>query len=157
MKQWFFILLFVAAGLNTYAQQRTQKAKASKAVTFETVWGGYKGNNITVLPEIARDIIQKSVVVVDDKKTAYTLVRFSLLYKKFGMAEEETEDGPTGKPIPTYTTTIGDFNSNKLSATFINATIDQLKKNDELLLFDIVFKDAKGNNRFAPQLKIVIN
>jgi hypothetical protein len=152
----FIVIAFIMIGNIAFAQKPNTKTNIAKIKVYETVWGGLKGNNITITPEIARDVIQKNIVVVDEKRTPMPIVRFSLLYRKFGMAEEETEDGPTGKPIPTYTTSIGDFTNNKLTPSWITNTTDQLKKGDELVLFDIVIKDANGRNAFAPQLKILI-
>lgn len=113
--------------------------------------GGYKDSS-KVTADIALNLIDKPVIVSDDKKSVYTISTYQFLYRRKGVIENEE----TGKVTPTSTVVASQFKKTPLSAIWINTIKEQLQPGEELFFFDIVVKDAQGKLMFAPNIKILV-
>lgn len=108
-------------------------------------------------PMLAAEAVQLvglPIKVTDDKKTPYTVISYQAIYKRRGVTEEEV-NGET-KVKPTMTNASERFKTTPLPPIWVKTLTEQLRAGEELMLFDIVVKDAQGRMLFAPDIKLKI-
>jgi hypothetical protein len=149
-----FIVLLGCSSMHLSAQKRTtHKAETakSKAPKLQTLLGIYK-DSAAVSVEAGSNAITLPLKITDDKNNVYTIVNYQFLYKKVGV----TEDEQTEKTSPITTISASYFRTTPLPPVWVNTIQQYLKKGEEFYFFDVIAKDAKGNNYLAPTLKLTI-
>ena len=149
-------LLFTATVSTVWAQkpkpapgnQPTQKFRPPK---LTSVLGNHS-DSATVVVDEALQLINLPLRITDDKKTAYSISSYQLLYKKRGV----TEDEESGKVSPTTSSVAQLFRETPITGVWKKTLNEQIKEGDELYFFDIIVKDAQGRYMFAPDLKLRI-
>lgn len=142
-------VLLIGFVLTTSAQQKP--APTLTPPPLKSFWGTTNGGDLPL--EFVLGVIDSAVWVIDDKKVHYTISRFILVHR----SKDKYEDEKTGE-IKTR------FNPNSTSVK--NAAVlpeiwrknlyEIIKKEDELIIADIIVRDKKGNYFAAPDIKIVI-
>lgn len=133
------------------ANAQQKPAPTLKPPVLHSFWGTTKGGDLPL--EFVLGVIDSSVWVIDDKKVRYNISRFIVVYR----SKDKYEDERTGElktkynPISTYVR-----NSALLPAIWQKSLYEQIKKEDEILITDIIVKDKKGNFFTAPDIKIRI-
>ncbi|MEO7044057.1 MAG: hypothetical protein ABI091_02030 [Ferruginibacter sp.] len=149
-----FILVLACGSLHLSAQKRTTRHTETakfKAPKLQTLLGNYK-DSASVSVEAGSNAIALPLKITDDKNNVYTIVAYQFLYRKLGV----TEDEQTEKITPTTSISSSYFTTTPLTPVWVNTIQKYLKPGEEFYFFDIVAKDAKGNNHLAPTLKITI-
>lgn len=103
--------------------------------------------------EMVLGVLDSSVWVIDDKKIRYNISRFIIVYR----SKDKYEDEKTGElktRINPISTTVR--NAAYLPDIWQKSLYEQIKKEDELLITDIIVRDKKGNFFTAPDIKIRI-
>lgn len=126
-----------------------QKFKPPK---LNTALGAVADTAATVSVDEALQLIQLSLAITDDKKTAYTINAYQCIYKRKGV----TEDEESGKTSPVTSIVAQQFKTTPLSAIWIKTISEQLKEGEEIFFYDIVVKNAQGRLMFAPNLKLTV-
>ncbi|MBP6431041.1 MAG: hypothetical protein KA319_04685 [Ferruginibacter sp.] len=158
---WRLTLLtfFVCSIFTAVAQppkKTTPKATAVKGFKppkLTTTLGIYK-DSATIFVEEGLQLIATPLKITDDKGGKYTISSYQFLYKKIGVAEEENEDGPTGKTRPVTSISADLFKATPLTKIWVTTIQEQLKKGEEFFFFDVIVKDEQGRLMFAPTLKL---
>lgn len=148
MRILYLILFLSSFALYAHAQQ---PAPTLKPPSLQSFWGATKGGTFPL--ELALNIIDSSVRVIDDKKLKYPIASFIILYR----SKDRYEDEQTGE-IKTR------FNNN--SVVIRNAAVleekwrkmiyENLKPGDELFITDIIVRDKRGNFFKAPEIKVTV-
>jgi hypothetical protein len=144
------VLLLAVVSVTAFAQQGKQPAKG-KLPPLTTQLGSRSGT-VDIAIDEALQLIKFPLKIVDDKKTAYSLVSYQFLYRK----REITEDETTGKTSPTSSIVAEHFTASPLPEIWKTTIADRLKDGEELYFYDIVVKDASGKLMFAPTLKLKV-
>jgi hypothetical protein len=113
---------------------------------------GNHADSGTVYVEEALQLVNLPLRITDDKKTAYAISSYQVLYKRKGV----TEDEGTGKVTPVMSNVTDIFRQTPLPPFWKKILTEQLKPGEELYFFDIVAKDAQGHLMFAPDLRLKI-
>ena len=153
-----FIILACLLSFSMHASAQV-KGRVLKTTTFakmkvpklHTIWGGFKDTVQISLVE-ATNLVSKPLVIVDDKKGTYTISTYQFLYKKRGV----TEDEQSGKVSPVTSISSDRFKTTPLPQLWQDQVTSQLKKGEELFIFDVIVKDAQGRVMFAPNVHIFI-
>lgn len=151
MKQFnliLFLLLFVA-GSQVNAQ--TRSTGKYKPPTLFTQLGIFR-DSVKLNINDAVSVINQPLKIFDDKKLAYTVSSYQLMYKR----KTVTEDEETGKVTPATSMVASQFTSTPLSEIWVNSVRAQMQPGEELLFFDVIAKDAQGRVMYAPNFKITL-
>lgn len=145
-----FLCLFIANFC--MAQQKPAAKTSSSSLPKLTVTiGGSKSGNITAAR--LQQIVDSPIVVKDEKGIAYPLKSFRINYTfKSTYKDEETDKVREVKDFRAY-----DFNNtDRLSEDWRNSIKDNVKKEDEMLINNVVVKLKNGKSYFAPELKLIV-
>ena len=151
MKLPRFILL-VAVMLLALAVHAQEKPKPTlKPPPLQSFWGKTKGGDLPL--DFLLPTIDSAIWVIDDKKVKYHISRFILVYK----SKDKYEDEKTGE-VKTRFNTSGTNVSNSpfLPANWQKNLYEIVKKEDEILITDIIVKDKFGYYYTAPDIKIKV-
>ena len=151
MKLPRFIFL-VAATLFALAVHAQEKPKPTlKPPPLQSFWGKTKGGDLPL--DLLLPTIDSAIWVIDDKKVKYHISRFILVYK----SKDKFEDEKTGE-VKTRFNTSGTNVSNSpfLPANWQKNLYEIVKKEDEILITDIIVKDKFGYYYTAPDIKIKV-
>jgi hypothetical protein len=113
---------------------------------------GVRSDSATVFVEEAVQLIRLPLKITDEKKNAYTISSYQVMYKRKAVTENEE----TGKAIPIMSNVTDLFRETPLPELWKRIITEQLRPGEELFFFDIIAKDAQGRLMFAPDLKIKI-
>ncbi len=152
MKYLLFILLLTGCGFVTVAQTSTTIKVAKFKPPAVTSYLGVNTNGASVTKEEASELIALPLKIKDAKENIYPISSYQFLYKRKSVVEDEE----TGKKEITFTTVADRFTATPLPAIWIDNIKDGFQPGEELYFFDIVVKDSKGRDFFAPALKITI-
>ncbi|MBY0478286.1 MAG: hypothetical protein K2Q24_11610 [Chitinophagaceae bacterium] len=142
-------LLFTVLCLHSTAQQKP--APTLKPPPLQSFWGSTKGGNLPL--EMVLGIIDSALWVMDDKKVRYRISRFMIVYK----SKDKFEDEKTGEIKTRFNITSANFkNSGLLSSIWQKSLYEQIKKDDELMITDIIVQNNKGSYFAAPDIIIRI-
>jgi hypothetical protein len=155
MTKIFLPIIIICCFFNSNAQRtRTTKPVAGlklKAPKFTVTLGGYKDASL-IEAKIADSIITLPIKVVDAKDISYSLSSYQFLYRKIVVSEDEA----TGKPYNTTSVKSSLFKISPLPALWLGVVRENLRPTEELMFFDIIVKDDKGNFMYAPNLKLTL-
>lgn len=151
MRKTVPILLFLMLPLGlTVAAQQKPAPKITPPV-LQTFWGFSKGGSLPL--EMALQLVDSSVWVISDKKERMRISRFMLVYR----SKDRYEDEETGKIQTRFNAqSIEVSNTGLLPENWRKYLYENIKREDELLIADIIVRDQNGEYLRAPDLKIVI-
>ena len=152
MKYLLFIFLLTGCSFVIVAQTSTTIKVAKFKPPAVTSYLGVNTNGASVTKEEASELIVLPLKIKDAKENLYPISSYQFLYKRKSVVEDEE----TGKKEITFTTVAGRFTATPLPAIWIDNIKDGFQPGEELYFFDIVVKDSKGRDFFAPALKITI-
>lgn len=132
------------------AQTKPAVIKKSALPKLTTSLSGYK-DSVGLTQEQVAAIIDKALVVTDDKKSVYKVSSYQFVYKRRGVSE--TEDG---KAIPATSVNSQLFTVSPLQPIWVKTIREQMRKGEELWFLSVVVKDAAGKVMYAPPLKITV-
>lgn len=154
-----YVLSLASLFVLTTAMAQKPKPAAAKPATVQKFTPpklvcslGSNSDSATVFLEEALQLVNLPLRVTDDKKTAYSISSYQVMYKRRAV----TEDEETGKVSPIMSNVAGRFNETPLSKIWRNILTEQMRPGEELYFFDIVAKDAQGRLMFAPDLRLKI-
>ena len=153
-----FVLVIGLIGLAVSASAQTKPASKSTVTTFpkikppklHTSLGGFKDTS-SVPVATAQNIISQKIRIYDDKNVEYGISSYQFLYRKIGVAPDES-----GKNVPITTISTDRFKVSPLPELWVNLVKEQLKAGEEFYFFEVIAKDAQGRVMYAPDLKILI-
>lgn len=150
LKNLFLLFALVSGvGFNTFAQQKP--APTLKPPPLQSFWGTTKGGDLPI--EMVLGIIDSAVWVMDDKKVRYTISRFIMVYR----SKDKFEDEKTGEIKSRFNINSSTVkNAAYLLPNWQKSLYENIKKEDELIITDIIVRDKKGNFFVAPDVKIRI-
>jgi hypothetical protein len=152
MKNTIFLILFLLVGIFSQGQQKSTAKPASASLPKLTVsLGGNKSGNITTAQ--LQKIVDSPLIVKDEKGVVYSIKSFRINYTfKSTYKDEETDKVREVKDFRAY-----DFsNTDRLSEDWRNSIKDNVKKEDEMLINNVVVKLKNGKSFFAPELKLKV-
>jgi len=150
VKYLFFLLILIIGSANeSNAQQKP--APTLKPPPLQSFWGTTKGGDLPL--EFVLGVLDSAVWVMDDKKNRYTISRFIVVYR----SKDKFEDEKTGELKTRFNPNSTSVkNSALLPELWRKNLYESIKKDDELIIADIIVRDKKGNYFSAPDVKIVI-
>ncbi len=158
IKYLFFVVGFVFVALYAANAQAAKVKLKAKPPKYITQWGRLKADTVTVYKEEATQLVTLPLKIWDEKNQAKQISSYSILFKHNTVTELEDGDGqPTGKTAPTTTTKIQTFKATPLPALWITILQDEIRKGDEIYIFDIMVKQDNNKVVFAPPMLIKIN
>jgi hypothetical protein len=125
-----------------------QKFKPPKL--FTTL--GTRTDSVTVGREQAIAILVQPLVVMDEKKSVYSISSYQCLYKRQGV----TEDEQTGKVTPASSSVTELFRTTPLPDLWTKTLTEQLRPGEELFFYDVIVQDAAGRLMFVPTFRIKV-
>jgi hypothetical protein len=152
MKNTIILFLCLFAGNFCWSQQKPAAKPASTSLPKLTVTlGGSKSGNITAAR--LQQIVDSPLVVKDEKGVVYPLKSFRINYTfKSTYKDEETDKVREVKDFRAY-----DFNNtDRLSEDWRNSIKDNVKKEDEMLINNVVVRLKNGKSYFAPELRLKV-
>jgi hypothetical protein len=152
MKNTIFLFIFFFTGVFCQAQQKPATKTANTTLPKLTIMlGGSKSGNISIVQ--MQKIVDSPLIVKDEKGVIYLLKSFRINYTFMSTyRDEETDKVREVKDFRAY-----DFyNTNQLSEDWRNSIRDNVKKEDEMLINNIVVKLKNGKSFFAPELKLKV-
>jgi hypothetical protein len=152
MRNTIFLFLNLFIAVFCQAQQKPVAKPANSTLPKLTVMlGGSKSGNITVIQ--MQQIVDSPLIVKDEKGVVYALKGFRINYTfKSTYKDEETDKVREVKDFRAY-----DFsNTDRLSEDWRNSIKDNVKKEDEMLINNVVVKLKNGKSFFAPELKLKV-
>jgi hypothetical protein len=152
MKNTIFLFINLFAGVFCFAQQKPATKNTNSTLPKLTVMlGGSKSGNITALQ--LQKIVDSPLIVKDEKGIAYAIKSFRINYTfRSSYKDEETDKVKEVKDFRAY-----DFsNTDRLSEDWRNSIKDNVKKEDEMLINNIVVRLKNGKSFFAPELKLKV-
>lgn len=143
------MVLIAGLCLQTMAQQKP--APTLKPPPLQSFWGTTKGGDLPL--EMVLGIIDSAVWVMDDKKVRYRISRFMIVYK----SKDKFEDEKTGELKTRFNvTSINIKNTGYLPATWQKSLYENIKKDDELMITDIIVQNNRGSYFSCPDVIIRI-
>ncbi len=150
LKSLLFLTIFVT-GLFFYSSAQQKPAPTLKPPPLQSFWGATKGGDLPL--EFVLGVLDSAVWVMDDKKNRYTISRFIVVYR----SKDKFEDEKTGELKTRFNPNSTSVkNSALLPELWRKNLYETIKKDDELIIADIIVRDKKGNYFSAPDVKIVI-
>lgn len=146
-------LLFLFATVLTVAATAQEKPKPTtlKPPPLQSFWGKTKGGDLPL--EIVLTTIDSAIWVIDDKKNRYHISRFIVVHR----SKDKYEDEKTGEIKSRYNSSADNVsNSPFLSALWQKNLYEIIKKEDEILITDIIVKDKWGYYYTAPDISIKV-
>jgi hypothetical protein len=144
------LALFVLFGMQAKAQEKP-KPNTLKPPPLQTFWGKTKGGDLPL--EIVLTTIDSAVWVIDDKKARYHISRFIVVHR----SKDKYEDEKTGEIKSKYNSTATNVrNSGYLPKIWQKNLYEIIKKEDEIIITDIIVKDRFGYYYSAPEIKIKV-
>jgi len=152
MKNVVLFFLLIISSSYAMAQQKPATKPATTTLPKLTVsLGGSKSGNITVAR--LKEIVDSPLVVKDEKGITYTIKSFRINYTfKSSYKDEETQQVKTVKDFRAYDFT----NTDRLSEDWRNSIRDNVKRDDEMLINNVVVRLKNGKSFFAPELKLKV-
>lgn len=145
-----FLLLFVTA-LTVQTKAQDKPKPTLKPPPLQSFWGKTKGGDLPL--EIVLTTIDSAIWVIDDKKNRYHISRFIVVHR----SKDKYEDEKTGEIKSKYNSTAANVsNSGFLSKPWQKNLYEIIKKEDEILITDIIVKDKFGYYYTAPDIKIKV-
>ena len=145
----FLTVVIIASVMNSSAQQKP--APTLKPPPLQSFWGTTKGGDLPL--EFVLGVLDSAVWVIDDKKNRYPISRFIVVYR----SKDKFEDEKTGELKTRFNPNSTSVkNSALLPELWRKNLYETIKKDDELIIADIIVRDKKGNYFSAPDVKIVI-
>jgi hypothetical protein len=130
----------------------TKPAAVQKAKPKLTCVLGAYADSATVFVEEAVQLVNLPLRITDDKKTAYPISSYQVIYKRKAVTENEET-----KEVTQIMSPVADlFRQTPLPPLWRKILTEQLRPGEELYFFDVVVKDAQGHLMFAPDLKLKI-
>jgi len=154
-----FLLLAFSISLSILMAQRTKPAAqkppaANEKLILKTSLGSLSDSTVVLVEELLQ-LIALPLKITDDKKNAYAIVSYHLLYTKQGVTEkDENIEQNIVKAFPASTKIAGKFTNTPFPDIWIANVNQQLKPEEELFFYDVLVRDTKGTFHFAPNLKI---
>ena len=140
---------FLAFAVETKAQQKP--APVLVPPKLQSFWGVTKGGELPL--EFVLNVIDSAIWVFDDKKIKYRLSRFILVHRSKDKFEDD--NGELKTRFNTNSVTVR--NSGYVPVNWQKNLYEIIKKEDELIITDIIVRDKKGNFFKAPDVKIIVN
>jgi hypothetical protein len=152
MKNAFVLTLLLINGFFSMAQQKPATKPSTAALPKLTVFlGGTKSGNITLAR--LKEIVDSPLVVKDEKGLSYVLKSFRINYTfKSTYKDEETQEVKSVKDFRAFDFT----NTDRLNEDWRNSIKDNVKREDEMLINNIVVRLKNGKSFFAPELKMKV-
>jgi hypothetical protein len=140
--------LFLVAGVTA---QEKKIPTTLKPPPLQSFWGKTKGGDLPL--ELVLTTIDSAIWVIDDKKARYHISRFIVVHR----SKDKYEDEKTGEIKSRYNSSANNVsNSPFLSAAWQKNLYEIIKKEDEILITDIIVKDKWGYYYTAPEIKIKV-
>jgi hypothetical protein len=149
IKTIFLSVVFSVIACYTKAQQKP--APVLVPPKLQSFWGATKGGELPL--DFVLNVVDSAIWVLDDKKINYRLSRFMFVHRSKDKFEDDNGEIKTMFNVTSVTVK----NSGYLPATWQKNLYEVIKKEDELLITDIIVRDKKGNYFKAPDVKIIIN
>jgi hypothetical protein len=152
MKNTCILLVLSLVVFSAKAQQKpTAKPVATTLPKLTISMGGIKSGNLTI--DQLKKIVDSPLVAKDEKGITYPIKSFRINYTfKSSFKDEETQQTRTVKDFRAF-----DFNNtDRLSEDWRNSIKDNVKKDDQMLINNIVVRLNNGKSFFAPELKLKI-
>jgi hypothetical protein len=152
MKKTFIFFFFFLVVIFCQAQQKpTTKTTSGSLPKLTITLGGIKSSNISV--QQMQMIVDSPFVVKDEKGITYPIKSFRINYTfKSSYKDEETEKVKEVKDFRAF-----DFNNtDRLGEDWRNSIKDNVKKEDEMLINNVIVKLKNGKSFFAPELKLKV-
>lgn len=142
-------VLIIASVTVSSAQQKP--APTLKPPVLQSFWGTTKGGDLPL--EFVLGVLDSAVWVIDDKKNRYPISRFIVVYR----SKDKYEDEKTGELKTRYNPNSTSVKNTALLPEIWRKNLyEMIKKEDELIIADIIVRDKKGNYFSAPDVKIII-
>ena len=141
-------VLLLWLGNTASAQQTAPKLTPPKLQSF---WGFTKGGELPL--EMVLNVLDSAVWAIDANKVRYPISRFMILFR----SKDRFEDDETGEIKSRFNSNVLQVKNNGfLPEQWRKQLFENVKKEDELLIVDIIVRDKKGNFFKAPDIKIVV-
>lgn len=152
LKKPFRLFLFLFVSLLCLQTKAQDKPKPTlKPPPLQSFWGKTKGGDLPL--EMVLTTIDSAIWVIDDKKNRYHISRFIVVHR----SKDKYEDEKTGEIKSKYNSTAANVsNSGFLSKPWQKNLYEIIKKEDEILITDIIVKDKFGYYYTAPDIKIKV-
>lgn len=135
-------------GTTATAQQAAPKLTPPKLQSF---WGFTKGGELPL--EMVLNVLDSAVWAIDANKVRYPISRFMILFR----SKDRFEDDETGEIKSRFNSNVLQVkNTGFLPEQWRKQLFENVKKEDELLIVDIIVRDKKGNFFKAPDIKIIV-
>lgn len=157
MKQLFLFICSISLLCSTAQAQASRVKLKVKPPKFTTQWGRLTADTSTVFKEEATQLVAIPFKVLDDKNKPVEIASYSVLFKHNTVTEIDDENGnSTGKTKPTISTKIQTFKTTPLPQLWITILQEEMRKGDEVYIFDILVKRADNKVVFAPPMLLKI-
>jgi hypothetical protein len=142
-----FLILFIAMGFTTHAQQKPKTTSAAP-VKYTVSLGGYP--NADVSADIFKKIIDSALTVKDSKGNKYPITRFRINYSFIATyTDSETQQKKDFKDFRA-----SDFyDTDMLSDTWRGSIRDNAKKGDQVLINNIIIRLKDGKKMMVSDFK----
>ncbi|NCU03510.1 MAG: hypothetical protein GXC73_05935 [Chitinophagaceae bacterium] len=145
----FAVLLVLLLSVQSKAQDKPKPTL--KPPPLQSFWGKTKGGDLPL--EIVLGTIDSAVWVIDDKKVRYHISRFYVVHR----SKDKYEDEKTGEIKTRFNSTATNVkNTGYLPELWQKNLYEIIKKDDEIIITDIIVKDRFGYYYTAPEIKIVV-
>ena len=147
----FVLSLIVLTGMAQPPKNGNAKTPVVKKIKpkLTTRLGNYTDSATIGVDELTA-LILNPLQIADDKKNAYAITTYGLMYTRQGVTENEDLD----KTSPATSSISSRFTTTPFPEIWMNNIRSQLKPGEELYFYDVVVKDAQGKLWFAPNLKL---
>jgi hypothetical protein len=143
------LVLIISSATQSVAQQKP--APTLKPPPLQSFWGTTNGGDLPL--EFVLGVLDSAVWVMDDKKIRYSISRFIIVYR----SKDKYEDEKTGEIKTRFNPNSTSVkNSALLPELWRKNLYETIKKEDELIIADVIVRDKKGNYFSAPDVKIII-
>jgi hypothetical protein len=146
MKAIIFIIAVLGISFGAFSQKPNAKPKPVKLTTNF----GIAKDTTYVSPAQAEAMSAASLKITDNLNQEYKIVQYNLAFRRIVTAE--TEDS---KPYLTKETKGGKFTTPTLPAMWQNAIKESVRPGVELVFYDIIVSNGKGN-RMAPNVVVIV-
>ena len=153
LKFFIFFFFFSSVTAISFAQDsviitKVPKFKPPVVKTFL----GVNQNGAQVTVDEGNQLIGLPLKIVDEKNNVYTISSYQFFYRQ----KSYVLNDETGKKEVTFNLVANRFDSTPLPKVWVDNIKGRLQPEEQLNYFDIVVKDDKGREFFAPGLKITI-
>ncbi|HMO32404.1 MAG TPA: hypothetical protein PKE07_05355 [Lacibacter sp.] len=143
------MLVLLAGSMPVQAQQKP--APKLTPPVLQSFWGYTKGGELPL--EMVLQLVDSSVWVISDKKERMRISRFILLYR----SKDRYEDEETGAIRSRFNSSSVQVNNTALLPERWRKTLyENIKKEDELYISDIIVRDRNNEYLKAPDIRIII-